>query len=420
MRNANRRDILGGALAAVATGFPLSASAQAAKMRFYWWGNPNRDRRTRQLLTAYTQKSGQQFEAETTGWGDYWTKLATQTAGGNAPDMIQMDYRYLAEYAKRGVLLPMDSLMSLPDFSAAEKNCGKVDGKLYGVNLGSNSKSLVADTAVLEKVGLKSIDPKWTWDDFQRVGTELAKINPGKYWAASDNSREEQGFEQWLNQRGKVLYTVDNKIGFSKDDVQQWFDMWTKFRKAGITPPAEVGAIDTGRVEQKEISRGLAAMSWVNSNQLVAFQALIKSPLVLGMFPREKGGASGHYIKPSMLMSVSAKVKDPQAAAKLISYMVEDVEGGKILGVERGIPCSSKTRAALYTEIDAQEKAMMDFVTGVTKDSVPLPISPPAGAGEVQSALMRIADAVRFDKLSVADGAAQFTAEAAKVLTRST
>ncbi len=35
-------------------------------------------------------------------WSDYWTKMATQVAGKNMADVIQMDYRYIAEYARRG------------------------------------------------------------------------------------------------------------------------------------------------------------------------------------------------------------------------------------------------------------------------------------------------------------------------------
>ena len=57
------------------------------------------------------------------GWDDYWTRLATQVAGGNAPDLIQMDYRYLFEYAGRGAILPLDDYMgkelNIADFGEA-------------------------------------------------------------------------------------------------------------------------------------------------------------------------------------------------------------------------------------------------------------------------------------------------------------
>ncbi len=96
-------------------------------MRCFWWGNPERDRRTKTALDAYAQKTGIQIAAELLGWGDYWTKLGTQTAGGNAPDLIQMDYRYIFEYARRDTLLALEKVMPSPlnlkDFSEGATRC---------------------------------------------------------------------------------------------------------------------------------------------------------------------------------------------------------------------------------------------------------------------------------------------------------
>jgi multiple sugar transport system substrate-binding protein len=417
----SRRQILAsaGASMALALSPSLSLAQTAAKLRCFWWGNPDRDKRTKALLDVYAKKSGVQIAAESAGWGDYWTKLATQTAGGNAPDLIQMDYRYLFEYARRQTLLPLDKLLPLTDFSANDRNGGKVDGKLYGVNLGTNSKAMVYDTAMLAKVGVKTINPNWTWADFAKITAEISKVNPGKYWGSSDNSRLEQGFEQWLNQQGKSLYNADGQASFTKDDVAAWFDMWDKMRKAGSIAPADVGAGNTGKIEEFEVSRGLAAMSFANSNQIVAFQAINKSSLALSPFPREKAGTSGHYIKPAMMMSISSKSKSPEEAAKIISFMVQAPEGVKILGIERGVPCSTAARATLLPDLDALGKIQIDYVASVGKTAIPLPPPPPKGAGEIENLLRRVADSVAFGKTSIADGAAQFHAETIRVLARS-
>jgi len=407
-----------GTTAALGLSSSLSIAQTAAKLRCFWWGNPDRDKRTKALLELYSQKSGTQVAAESLGWGDYWTKLATQVAGGNAPDLIQMDYRYLFEYARRNTLLPLDKLLPLSDFSTNDRNGGKVDGKLYGVNLGSNSKAMVYDTGMLAKVGVKAMDPKWTWSDFSRIAGEISKVNPGKYWGSSDNSRWEQGFEQWLNQQGKSLYNMDGQAGFTKDDAAAWFDLWDKMRKAGAIAPPDVGAVNTGKVEEYEVSRGLAAMSFVNSNQIVAFQALNKNSLAISPFPRDKTGSSGHYIKPSQMMSISSKSKSPEEAAKIINFMVTVPEGVKILGIERGVPCSTAARATLAPDLDALGKMQIEYVASVGKTAVPLPPPPPKGAGEVENLLRRVGDAVAFGKTSIADGAQQFHGETIRILAR--
>ncbi len=428
MVHITRRQLAAGAIAAGAiSNVPFGntdiARAQTGiRLRCFWWGNPDRDKRTKAALDAYKAKAGTEISAESLGWGDYWTKLGTQTAGGNAPDLIQMDYRYIFEYARRGTLLALESLVPKPldlsTFSDSTRNCGKVDGKLYGVTLGTNSKAMVYDTAMFEKVGVKVLDPNWTWDDFARIAGEISKINPGKYWGSGDNSRWEQGFEHYLNQRGKVLYTPEGKAAFTRDDVAAWFDLWDKLRKSGAVAPAEIGATNTGSIDQYEISRGTAAMSFANSNQIVAFQGIAKSKLGLSVFPNEKGAPSGHYIKPAMLMSVSAKSKSPEEAAKVIQFMVNEAEGVKALGIERGVPPSSVAQGLVAADLDDLGKLQVDYVAAVTKVAVALPPPPPKGAGEIEKLLLRVADAVAFGRTSVKDGAQQFFTEAESILAR--
>ncbi len=420
----SRRSALQGTLALAASGALLGgASAQSEKrLRAYWWGNPERDRRTRAALDAYQAKNaGVQISSESVGWGDYWTKLATQTAGGNPPDLIQMDYRYIYEYSRRGTLLALESqakALDVSGFSAGARDAGMVDGKLYGVTMGTNSKAMIYDTAMFEKVGVTKLGADFTWDEMARIAAEISKVNPGKYWGTGDNSRWEQGFEHWLNQRGKLLYTPDGKAAFTADDVAAWFDLWDKLRKSGACAPAEVAALNTGAIDQYEISRGAAAMSYANSNQIVAFQAINKSKLGMSLFPQEKGAKSGHYIKPSMLMSISARSRSQEDAAKVVNFMMNDPEGVKLLGIERGVPGSAAAQAALAPDLDALGKAQVDFVAETTKIAVPIPPPPPKGAGEIEVLLRRVADSVAFGRATVKAGATQFHQEAVAVLAR--
>ena len=70
----------------------------------------------------------------------YWDKLATQTAGGTAPDIIQMDMNYISEYGTRGALLDLEQ-PDISKFVEGTVDSGKIDGKLVGINAGINSAS---------------------------------------------------------------------------------------------------------------------------------------------------------------------------------------------------------------------------------------------------------------------------------------
>ena len=422
MSSISRRRLMAAGFALGASAFaPSLAFAEAARLRLYWWGNPERDKRTKAAVEAYLKRDANlAIATESLPWGEYWTKLGTQTAGGNAPDLIQMDYRYITEYARRGAIMPLDDVktLDLSGFTKGAVDGGRVDGKLYGVDLGGNSKAMIYDVAMLEKIGIKSMENQISWDDFSRAATEISKINPGKFWGTGDNSRWEQGFEQWLNQRGKLLYTPEGKLAFKREDAGEWYEAWDKLRKAGACPPADIAALNSGAVDQYEVSKGLAAMSYLNSNQHVAMQALNKSKLGIAMFPRVKDGSSGHYLKPSQLMSISSKTKLAEEAGKFITYLVNDPEGVKILGLERGVPESAKSKALLVPDLDDLGKAAVAYIDAVTKVAVPLPPPAPKGAGEIDVLMRKLGDTIAFGKLSVSDGAKQLVSDAEDILAR--
>ena len=156
----NRRTILSGsaALAAMAT-LPGGAQAQAAtRLRTYWWGAKERADRTNKVDEMYmAAHPGTTITGETLGWGDYWTRMATQAAGRNLADLIQMDFGYIFDYARRRALLPLDGFVGkeidLSGFTQQSIDGCKVDGKIYGVSLGLNSTALIYDRETFEQFG---------------------------------------------------------------------------------------------------------------------------------------------------------------------------------------------------------------------------------------------------------------------------
>ena len=83
-------------------------SADSGSLRLAWWGNPTRDENTTKVVEAYKESVPDVTIALEPGeWSGYWDKLATQTAGGDFPDIVQMDEKYLAEYGQRGALLDL-------------------------------------------------------------------------------------------------------------------------------------------------------------------------------------------------------------------------------------------------------------------------------------------------------------------------
>jgi multiple sugar transport system substrate-binding protein len=424
--NIDRRKFLMGSTALAAAGAMGGLSpAQAADvhLRLYWWGGQARADRTNAVSDLYAKANpGFTYDKEFNAFNDYWPKLGTQVAGGNAPDVFQMDYRYIVEYANRGAVQALDDFvgksLNLDDFDKDQIEGGKVGGKLYAISLGANSVALMVNTNAFQAAGVDLPTRDWSYDDYKANAEKLSSKGGMKILA--DGSGNEPALENWLRQRGKALYTADGKIGWTADDLIEWFKMWADLRAAGVCVGPDDQALDaTAAIDTTMITLGKAATTYANSNQLIGFQAVNKNTLTMINFPRAKAGAGGgHYRKPSQFWSVNPKSALVEEAVKYVSFFVNDVPSGLVLGVERGIPCAKHVRDALAPTLSAPDQLSLNFVSNLGDLLGALPPSPPAAAGEVSTQLTTKSQEVAFGQSSPEDAGAAFAKEAQDILDR--
>jgi multiple sugar transport system substrate-binding protein len=183
-------------------------------------------------------------------------------------------------------------------------------------------------------------------------------------------------------------------------------------------PTPEITVRDT-ELSSMPLTTGNAAIDFAHSNQLVALQSLNPHQLGVNMFPNAADGKPGQYVKPSMLISVSATSPVKDEAVKFTSFLASDLDAAAILRVERGVPGDRRVREFLSEEVDPIEKMMIDYLAVVADNVSPLPPPPPQGAGEIEQMLLRMYPELTFKRLNVADAASEFHANAESVLRRS-
>jgi len=413
--------VVGSGLLLPAFGLRSINAADPVRMRAVWWGGQDRARRTNEAIQIFEkQRVDLKIATESTAWGDYWTKVATLVAGGNAPDVLQMDYRYLVEYAKRGSLLPLDPFipksLDIQDFGANNLDSCRVDNKLYGVNLGTNSTATFLDTAAFVKAGIALPTHMWSWDDMSRVSQEITKSRGKGFWGCMDAGGGEPAFEVFAREHGKDLYTADGKLGVDADLTAAWLDYWNSMRKANGCVPPDVQALDKGSTDSAMLVLGKAAIDLRHSNFLEGFQLAHKEKLAITMYPQTKGGKWGQYIKPSQMLSVAATTKNAELAVQLANFLVKDPAGTKVLGIERGVPASPAIRKLLAPDLNEVGRAMVDYIALCNDKVSPLPPPPPTGAGEIQKLLNRQNQKVGFGQATPTAAAKEFVEESKRIL----
>jgi len=426
----NRRQFLIGAggLAAAATTMGLSACAPGSSgggsqggggqgggtnLALAWWGNPTRNKNTQAMIDAYMKAnpdvkiSGQPGE-----FNSYWDKLATQTAGGQAPDIIQMDMNYIAEYGTRGALLDL-SKVDTSKFVEGTVDSGKINDKLVGINAGINTAVILANPKVFEKAKMEVPDDKtWTWDQMIEVGAEAAS-KAGVPFGVSALLNSDTLFGTFVRQHGKNLFTPDG-LGFDAAEAQAWYDLLVKGVKAkAFGTPEQMTEELAKPLDQSAIVVGTAAMQYQNSNQLLAVSnaagqkiEMLRPPSLAGKATERKG-----WYKASMLWSASAKTKNPEAAIAWINWYANNPEAAGIDLAERGIPANAEVLAAVKSKFSPEQQVVAKFISDIKTEVGNTPIAPPPGGGTIAELLSRHGTDVIYGRTSSAEGAQKFVDE---------
>lgn len=84
-------------------------SSEQKELRFLWWGSQRRNDLTLDAISVFEEKNPDiKISPEYTSYETYFDKLTTQVAGGNAPDIIQMDLAWMDAFTQDEVLLNLD------------------------------------------------------------------------------------------------------------------------------------------------------------------------------------------------------------------------------------------------------------------------------------------------------------------------
>jgi multiple sugar transport system substrate-binding protein len=404
--------------------FAMPAAEEKAEstMRLAWWGNPTRDERTLKAADMFMAKyPGVKIESETTGWAGYWDKLATQAVAGSLPDLIQHDYAYMLQWVVDNQLADLtpyvkDGTIDLSKVNESFLTGGMVDGKIYGISLGTNAVCLTYDPAVLARAGIaKPNTATWTWEDFERIALEVYR-KTGVQTLPFFTTDPRVGFEHLIRQTGAKLFGTTG-LGFTDvAALREFYAIQLRLLDAGALVRPEVAFVSVSP-EEGEFAKGKSWVEFIWSNQFVATQAAAGRPLELGLMPILKGAkAKGTYLKPSMFFSIPASAENPKDAARFLNYFLNDIEVNDMLMGERGIPIPDDVRAHMATKVDAINKQIFDFISLASTNSGSIDPPDPPAAGEFLKMARDVTLEILLKRISLDAGVAKIMNEGNNIL----
>lgn len=405
--------------AAASAATETAAEAEPVTLRFAWWGAQERNEKTMQIIELYKKVAPHvTIEPEMSGWGDYFSKLATQAGGSSLPDIIQICDPYTAQYASKGQLADMEPLLEYLDTSGVEESVleiGRIDGKLVNLPVGLNAYTLIYDTEAYEKAGAKLPSMDWTWEEFEESARKIAEAT-GQYGASY--FEPQLAFPQYLNSYGLELYSEDGKsLGYTDDNLlKDYFEMNLRMQEDGIIPGPDLYAQRTTWEESFFVAHEAPSM-WQHVNNMEAISKLVPDSKIDAGFPpcTEKGTAEASQLRIAMSFAIGNNSQHKEEAMKFIDFFVNNVEVNEILQAERGIPISAKVREEMQPNLNDAQKSMFSYVDIVTANCKMQPVVPDS-ASKVDALLKEVNEKVLYKMITPEEGAKEFRTGAEDIL----
>lgn len=115
------------------------------------------------------------------------TRLLTQVAANNPPDVGFLDAVTVSEFASRGALVNLDPYIAeslaveIDDYVPAFLTAATFEGSIYGLPIDAETTGLFYRTDLFEAAGLDPNDPPDTWEEFRAAAEALTNPDERQY-----------------------------------------------------------------------------------------------------------------------------------------------------------------------------------------------------------------------------------------------
>lgn len=405
----------------------VSEETDGTQMVFSWWGNQTRNDMTQQVIDLYEEENpGVQIDGQFSSFDDYWEKLATYAAGNSLPDVIQMDYKYLAQYSNNGLLVDLtpyieDGTLDVSGLSEDNLNIGQVNGGIYGICLTVSPPALLYNSTLLEENGI-AIKDNMTLDEFYEICREVYEKTGYK---TNISYGDVAYLESYMRTQDTGSLYGDGRLGAdSPDSLISFFEIYETGKEEGWLIDPSVFVERAGiQAEQDPLVYGDSpeTRSWCAfkyNNQITAMQSVVGDEAVLEMttYPSPDPQKS-NYAKPSQLFCVTKDSANPDEAVKFINFLLNSEEANKIILTERGIQTNTKMGELIMSDLTETDQKAIRYLNDVIIPNSSAPNTPqPEGASEVADLANNLVEEVCYGQTTAEEAGQRLFEEGNEIM----
>ena len=275
-----------------------TAAPEQITLLWGFWGSPEEKASHERVAQAFMQEHPNvQFEYFYAPWDDYFTKLKTVWAGGDAAAIPDVLFLWpTPSYAAKGVLEDLQPYIeksgyNLDDYWPYLLDSARYNGDVYGFPRDIEAHVLYYNKKLFDEAGVTYPTDEWTWDDLLAAAEKLTKKDDSGRVSQYALGMEGGKWPIWVGQAGGIV--LDDLTNPSKctldtpeaiKGLQFFYDLMDKdyaMRSATMSQQGGDAAVfETGQV----------AMIIQNSSRVPTFNANANLDYDVAAVPIPAGG----------------------------------------------------------------------------------------------------------------------------------
>ncbi|SDS65631.1 carbohydrate ABC transporter substrate-binding protein, CUT1 family [Paenibacillaceae bacterium GAS479] len=279
-----------------------------------------------EMVKAFeTANPGIKVKLDIVDYNNYYTKLNTQLASGDAPDVFEVGYENFVSYAAKNTLKDLTPIIAedtsfKPDiYKGLAYDSFKYDDKQYGVVESFSDVVLFYNKDLFDQKQVAYPTADWTWKEELEAAQKLTDAKAGVWGTYSPIQFYE--FYKTIAQNGGGIWGIDGKPTInSKQNIEAFQWMLDKAGKYKVSPPLNDDTFNQPDADLNAFKSGKVAMLRAGIWNFGRFaDASFKWDIAL-----EPGNTNkAHHFFADGLV-VAGKSKNAEAAWKFIKFMSSD------------------------------------------------------------------------------------------------
>jgi len=394
----------------------LAAAQEDVTLTYFTFSAaPDHEEDLAAMIAAFEEQNpGITVDVQTAPFDDYFTELQTRIAGGDAPDVFELNYENFVSYASR------DALLDLTDLAAAEADLAdrfyprayeafQLDGKQYGLPASFSNVVLFYNKDLFDAAGVEYPTADWTWEDELAAAQTLTNEDEGVWGTYSPIQFFE--FFKVAAQSGCGVFGENGEVTIDQPgcvESLQW--MVDKVNEYNVTPSDEelAGVANEDLFEQGKLAM-LHSGIWM-------FSAFEDAPFAWDIALEPGNTQKAHHFFANAV-AVSSDSENPEQAFAWSQFFTSSPEAAGIR-IASSWELPALADQALFDEYLAQSPPESREVVFEALESL---VTPPVveQQAQMQDAITQALDLAKSGDLSPEEALAQAKTEVEAIVEQS-